>query len=137
VKRREFIAKLSYSVTKQATSWCVQEHDNLPQLLARQGDAVKSSRRQLLQLAGGTAALSTLSRIARALDYPTRPVTLIVPWAAGGTTDVALRALATATEKYLGPVPMAPSAQRTWRRQRNPMVTRSLSFRSPFSGNLS
>jgi tripartite-type tricarboxylate transporter receptor subunit TctC len=29
-------------------------------------------------------------------------VTLIVPWAAGGTTDVALRALATATEKYLG-----------------------------------
>ena len=89
-------------MTKQATSWCVQEHDNLPQLLARLGDAVKSSRRQLLQLAAGTAALSTLSRIARALDYPTRPVTLIVPFPAGGTTDVALRALATATEKYLG-----------------------------------
>jgi tripartite-type tricarboxylate transporter receptor subunit TctC len=89
-------------LTKQATSWCVQEHDNLPQLSARLGDAVKSSRRQLLQLAGGTAALSTLSRIARALDYPTRPVTLIVPFPAGGTTDVALRALATATEKYLG-----------------------------------
>ena len=70
--------------------------------LARLGDAVKSSRRQLLQLAAGTAALSTLSRIARALDYPTRPVTLIVPFPAGGTTDVALRALATATEKYLG-----------------------------------
>jgi tripartite-type tricarboxylate transporter receptor subunit TctC len=63
---------------------------------------VKSSRRQLLQLAAGTAALSTLSQIARALDYPTRPVTLIVPFPAGGTTDVALRALATATEKYLG-----------------------------------
>jgi tripartite-type tricarboxylate transporter receptor subunit TctC len=29
-------------------------------------------------------------------------VTLIVPFPAGGTTDVALRALATATEKYLG-----------------------------------
>ena len=63
---------------------------------------MKSSRRQLLQLAAGTAALSTLSRSARALDYPTRPVTLIVPFPAGGTTDVALRALATATEKYLG-----------------------------------
>jgi tripartite-type tricarboxylate transporter receptor subunit TctC len=70
--------------------------------LARLGDAVKSSRRQLLQVAAGTAALSTLSQIARALDYPTRPVTLIVPFPAGGTTDVALRALATATEKYLG-----------------------------------
>jgi len=34
MKRREFIAKLSYSVTKQATSWRVQEHDNLPQPLA-------------------------------------------------------------------------------------------------------
>jgi hypothetical protein len=34
MKRRAFIAKLSYSVTKQATSWCVQEHDNLPQPLA-------------------------------------------------------------------------------------------------------
>jgi tripartite-type tricarboxylate transporter receptor subunit TctC len=29
-------------------------------------------------------------------------VTLIIPFPAGGTTDVALRALATATEKYLG-----------------------------------
>jgi tripartite-type tricarboxylate transporter receptor subunit TctC len=35
-------------------------------------------------------------------DFPSRPVTLIVPYAAGGTTDVGLRALATATEKHLG-----------------------------------
>jgi tripartite-type tricarboxylate transporter receptor subunit TctC len=33
---------------------------------------------------------------------PSRPVKLIVPWSAGGATDVAVRALAAATEKYLG-----------------------------------
>src|SRR4029077_16529741 len=37
-----------------------------------------------------------------AQNFPTRPVTLIVPWPAGGTTDVVMRALATATEKHLG-----------------------------------
>jgi tripartite-type tricarboxylate transporter receptor subunit TctC len=39
---------------------------------------------------------------AHAQDFPSRPVTLIVPYAAGGTTDIGLRALATATEKHLG-----------------------------------
>jgi tripartite-type tricarboxylate transporter receptor subunit TctC len=39
---------------------------------------------------------------AHAQGFPTRPVTLIVPWAAGGTTDIGMRALATATEKHLG-----------------------------------
>src|SRR5262245_1063996 len=37
-----------------------------------------------------------------AQNFPTRPVTFIVPWPAGGTTDVALRALASATERHLG-----------------------------------
>jgi tripartite-type tricarboxylate transporter receptor subunit TctC len=39
---------------------------------------------------------------AQAQSFPARPVTLIVPWAAGGTTDIGMRALATATEKHLG-----------------------------------
>lgn len=39
---------------------------------------------------------------ARAQDFPNRPVVLIVPWPAGGTTDIGMRALATATEKHLG-----------------------------------
>jgi tripartite-type tricarboxylate transporter receptor subunit TctC len=63
---------------------------------------MKLPRRTFLRLATGAAALPAISRTATAQHYPTRPVTLIVPWAAGGTTDVALRALATATEKYLG-----------------------------------
>jgi tripartite-type tricarboxylate transporter receptor subunit TctC len=63
---------------------------------------MKLPRRTFLRLATGAAALPAISRTATAQVYPTRPVTLIVPWAAGGTTEVALRALATATEKYLG-----------------------------------
>jgi tripartite-type tricarboxylate transporter receptor subunit TctC len=35
-------------------------------------------------------------------EYPERPVTLIVPWPAGGATDVVLRDLAQITSKYLG-----------------------------------
>src|ERR1043166_171713 len=63
---------------------------------------MKLSRRQFLPLAAGAAALPVVSRIARAKKYPTRPVTLIVPWPAGGTGDLGMRALATATEKHLG-----------------------------------
>ena len=39
---------------------------------------------------------------AQAQSYPSRPVTLIVPWPAGGSTDLAMRALADATQKHLG-----------------------------------
>jgi tripartite-type tricarboxylate transporter receptor subunit TctC len=39
---------------------------------------------------------------AQAQNYPTKPVTLIVPWPAGGSTDLAMRALADATQKHLG-----------------------------------
>ena len=50
-------------------------------------------RRQFLHLAAGAAALPALSRIAGAQAYPTRPVRFIVPVAAGGSTDVAARAI--------------------------------------------
>ena len=39
---------------------------------------------------------------APALDFPTRPVRIIVPFAAGGSNDITTRALANATQKYLG-----------------------------------
>ncbi len=52
-------------------------------------------------LAAGLALISWVG-VAQAQNFPARPVTLIVPWPAGGTTDVRLRALATATEKHLG-----------------------------------
>lgn len=47
-------------------------------------------------------ALIAFAAGAQAQQFPARPVTLIVPWPAGGSTDIALRALAQATEKHLG-----------------------------------
>src|ERR1700730_18356015 len=46
------------------------------------------ARRQLLHLAAGTAALPMVSRVAWPQSYPTRPVRLIVGFAAGGQTDI-------------------------------------------------
>jgi tripartite-type tricarboxylate transporter receptor subunit TctC len=48
------------------------------------------------------AAVMAFAGIAQAQQFPTRPVTLIVPWPAGGGTDIGMRALALATEKHLG-----------------------------------
>ncbi len=59
-------------------------------------------RRTFLRLAAGAVALPAVTRFAKAQTFPSKPVTLIVPWTPGGTTDVALRALATATERHLG-----------------------------------
>ncbi|MBE9604481.1 tripartite tricarboxylate transporter substrate binding protein [Acetobacteraceae bacterium H6797] len=53
--------------------------------------------------AGALAAPFLLPAMARAQSgFPARPVSLIVPFPAGGTTDVTMRALAEATAKRLG-----------------------------------
>src|SRR5262245_13659557 len=49
------------------------------------------SRRRLLALGGAAAMLAARSRIAWAQDYPSRPVRIIVGFAAGGAPDILAR----------------------------------------------
>ena len=63
---------------------------------------MKLPRRRFLHLAAGAAALPAVSRIAWAQAYPTRPITMIVPAAAGGPTDTIGRILAQRMQVTLG-----------------------------------
>ena len=63
---------------------------------------MKFPRRQLLHLAAGAAALLAVSRIAGAQSYPTRPLTMIVPFPAGGGTDAIGRIIAERMRASLG-----------------------------------
>jgi tripartite-type tricarboxylate transporter receptor subunit TctC len=62
---------------------------------------LKLSRRHTLQFAAATA-LTPLSGIARAESYPSRPITVIVPFAAGGPLDISGRILAASMQETLG-----------------------------------
>jgi tripartite-type tricarboxylate transporter receptor subunit TctC len=52
---------------------------------------MKLSRRNFLHLATGAAALQAVSQFAKAQAYPSRPVRIVVPFAAGGSTDIIAR----------------------------------------------
>ena len=64
----------------------------------------KSSRRAFAALAAGTlAGLALLSAApVAAQSYPSRPITLIVPWGAGGGTDATARIIGALLERDLG-----------------------------------
>jgi tripartite-type tricarboxylate transporter receptor subunit TctC len=63
---------------------------------------MKLPRRKFLHLAAGAAALPALSRFACAQAYPARPVRIIVPFAAGGGTDITARVIAQWLSERLG-----------------------------------
>jgi tripartite-type tricarboxylate transporter receptor subunit TctC len=63
---------------------------------------MKLPRRNFLRLAAGAAALPAVSRIARAQAYPTRPITMIVPFAPGGLADLIGRIAAEGMQTSLG-----------------------------------
>jgi len=62
----------------------------------------KIRRRRFLHFAAGAAVLPALPRAALALDYPTRPVEIIVDVAAGLAPDVAARLIAPPLSQRLG-----------------------------------
>ena len=64
---------------------------------------MKPARRRFLQrLTAGAAALSAVSRIARAQSYPARPVRIVVGFAAGGTGDILVRLIGQRLSERLG-----------------------------------
>jgi tripartite-type tricarboxylate transporter receptor subunit TctC len=69
---------------------------------ARGRNVMILARRQFLRLAAGTAALPAILEHARAEDYPTKPVRIIVPAPPGGTFDIVARLIANALSKRLG-----------------------------------
>jgi tripartite-type tricarboxylate transporter receptor subunit TctC len=63
---------------------------------------MKLPRRTFLKFTGAVATAAALPRVATARTYPTRPITLIVPVAAGSSSDVISRVVADRMSKSLG-----------------------------------
>jgi tripartite-type tricarboxylate transporter receptor subunit TctC len=63
---------------------------------------LKLSRHQFLRLSAGAAALPAVSRVTRAQTYPSRPITMVVPFAAGGGADAIVRTIADRIRVALG-----------------------------------
>src|SRR5438067_9296865 len=64
--------------------------------------AAQQPRRRFLHLAAGAATLATVSKIARAQAYPTRPVRIIAGYAAGGPPDILARVIGQWLSERLG-----------------------------------
>ena len=63
---------------------------------------MKLPRRQFLHLAVGAAAFQAVSRPASAQSYPSRPVRIVVGYAAGGGTDIVARLMGQWLSERLG-----------------------------------
>jgi tripartite-type tricarboxylate transporter receptor subunit TctC len=59
-------------------------------------------RRQILHLVVSAATLAAISKLAQAQTYPSRPLTMIVPYSAGGPADVLGRVVADRMRGSLG-----------------------------------
>ena len=62
----------------------------------------KPTRRGFVQTSLAAAATTALPGLVRAQAFPSKPIRLICPWPAGGSTDAVMRALAESAGKALG-----------------------------------
>jgi tripartite-type tricarboxylate transporter receptor subunit TctC len=67
-----------------------------------EGDDIMPTFKTLASVIAGLVALGLSVSSAAAQDYPTRNITLIVPFAAGGPTDVVSRIIGDHTSRTLG-----------------------------------
>jgi tripartite-type tricarboxylate transporter receptor subunit TctC len=65
-------------------------------------DEMKVPRRTFLRLAASAAVLPASMRIASAQSFPTRPITIIVPFPAGGPADAVARIVGERMRAALG-----------------------------------
>jgi tripartite-type tricarboxylate transporter receptor subunit TctC len=63
---------------------------------------MKRSRRNILQAGAGALALPALLRVARAQNYPARPVHIVVGFPPGGPTDIGARLIGQRLAERLG-----------------------------------
>lgn len=70
--------------------------------MTRPAYARLTSRRTFVQTSLATAAVIALPGLALAQAFPARPIKLICPWPAGGSTDAVMRSLAESAGKSLG-----------------------------------
>jgi tripartite-type tricarboxylate transporter receptor subunit TctC len=87
-----------------ATCHCVILRRNVAYAFAEiiGGVTMKLPRRKFLHLGAGAAVLPAVSRIANAQAYPSRPVHLIVGFAAGGAMDINARLMGQWLSERLG-----------------------------------
>ena len=63
---------------------------------------IEQIERSFLALLGGLFLVALAAPLARAQDYPTRPITIVVPFTPGGTTDILGRMIGQRLEVRLG-----------------------------------
>jgi tripartite-type tricarboxylate transporter receptor subunit TctC len=63
---------------------------------------MKLPRRSFLRLAASAATLPIVSGVTRAQEWPSRPIRMVVPFAAGGPTDIVARVMGAKMGELLG-----------------------------------
>jgi tripartite-type tricarboxylate transporter receptor subunit TctC len=64
--------------------------------------SVHPSRRHFLHASAAAAATIALPSLVQAQSFPSKPIRLICPWPAGGSTDIVMRSIAESAGKALG-----------------------------------